>query len=99
RDFHVTGVQTCALPILESTETKELMDNSMKQLTASLAQKNIHLQEMTVQINLPQATDFSFAGSSQHEAGNQDHAVPSRFTESTEIGRASCRERVETSVE
>ena len=70
--------------VVESTETKELMDNSMKQLTASLAQKNIHLQEMTVQINLPQATDFSFAGSSQHEAGNQDHAVPSRFTESTD---------------
>lgn len=70
--------------VVESTETKELMDNSMKQLTASLAQKNIHLQEMTVQINLPQATDFSFTGSSQHEAGNQDHAVPSRFTESTD---------------
>lgn len=70
--------------VVESTETKELMDNSMNQLTASLAQKNIHLQEMTVQINLPQATDFSFAGSSQHEAGNQDHAVPSRFTESTD---------------
>ncbi len=70
--------------VVESTETKELMDNSMKQLTASLAQKNIHLQEMTVQINLPQATDFSFADSSQHEAGNQDHAVPSRFTESTD---------------
>lgn len=70
--------------VVESTETKELMDNSMKQLTASLAQKNIHLQEMTVQINLPQATDFSFAGSSQHEAGNQDQAVPSRFTESTD---------------
>ena len=70
--------------VVESTETKELMDSSMKQLTTSLAQKNIHLQEMTVQINLPQETDFSFAGSSQHEAGNQDHAVPSRFTESTD---------------
>lgn len=70
--------------VVESTETKELMDNSMKQLTASLAQKNIHLQEMTVQISLPQATDFSFAGSSQHEAENQDHAVPGRFIESSE---------------
>lgn len=71
--------------VVESTETKELMDNSMKQLSASLAQKNIQLQEMTVQINLPQTTDFSFAGSSQQEAGkNQNNAFLDGVTEPLE---------------
>lgn len=60
--------------VVESTETKALLDNSVQQLTTSLAQKNIQLQEMSIQLSLPQESSFTFAEShSQQNEQQQDN--------------------------
>lgn len=58
--------------VVESIETKELLDNSMRQFTTSLAQKNIQLQEVSIQLSLPQESSFTFAESSSQQNGQQD---------------------------
>lgn len=59
--------------VVETTETKELLDSSMQQLTTSLAQKNIQLQDVSIQLNLPQNPSFTFAESgSQQNTQQQD---------------------------
>src|SRR5439155_2893706 len=76
RDGHVTGVQTCALPIS----------------CCSCGNRASFPQEQQAGIDLPDverpdpATDHS-----------RRHTHPGRMSE--QIGRASCRERVELSVD
>src|SRR5207302_7525317 len=71
RDFHVTGVQTCALPI----SSKSAPSRSATRAVALRALKP-HVQVVVVVRLVP------------HQA----------FARAPEIGRASCRERVEISV-
>src|SRR5690606_40679192 len=68
RDFHVTGVQTCALPICDGLEAQ----------AAQGGDRSDRLDEVRLQL------------------GGCLHGLPLITT--IEIGRASCRERVEKSV-
>lgn len=60
--------------IVESTEAKEMLDKGMQQLTTSLAQKNIQLNETTIQLNQPQESNFAFAESSSHQEQQQENS-------------------------
>src|SRR5690606_40061972 len=86
RDFHVTGVQTCALPILSSTqEFNRLSLGALEKLV------NFHLEK------LPSYTSLSIAQwrallDIKDTSGLQDY-LNSR--PQLEIGRASCRESVD----
>src|SRR5207253_4745009 len=71
RDGHVTGVQTCALPI---SAAKEMLGRQVGSITVS----QVIVSEM-----VPHKEEYYAAVKSTREG---------------EIGRASCRERVESSV-
>src|SRR5690606_40156662 len=79
RDFHVTGVQTCALPISEEMrrdddpEIRSMAEEEIRAVQAQLAEQERKLQVLL----LPSDP-------------NDERNI---FLE--EIGRASCRERVE----
>src|SRR5690606_40127993 len=84
RDFHVTGVQTCALPILGERWIP----------TGVYAKFASYLFDADVKIHYSDsADDFSVTC----KQGNQNiwvkYAVKSESRTFDEIGRASCRER------
>lgn len=70
--------------VVESAEVKELLDNGMQQLTQSLAQKNIQLQETTVHWNAPQEMNFTFAESSTSQEQQQENKQPMIHSEMME---------------
>src|SRR5690606_40823334 len=87
RDFHVTGVQTCALPIYAWGELGSVGVGSgdfavTGQLTTYFGDKSL-LEKLYN--NSETSLDFTF-----HDEAGQCLLF--------EIGRASCRERVESSV-
>src|SRR5690606_40990592 len=91
RDFHVTGVQTCALPIWllskENTMTIKMGDR---------------VPEGTLAEFIETATDTCAVGPNNFQVADLVKgkkialfAVPGAFTPTcSEIGRASCRDRV-----
>src|SRR5690606_40411299 len=88
RDFHVTGVQTCALPILSDPhlDQRRYPNQLASQLLILINQPSF----------LPMALDYE-------ESLQLDHNIfHKRFLplkpSVRQIGRASCRERVDTSV-
>src|SRR5690606_39717234 len=92
RDFHVTGVQTCALPILPDGVRQP------RQYTLSSASGSDALR---ITVKRVRAEDGRPAG--QVSSFLHEHAVPGAVFDVTkpagdEIGRASCRERREIQV-
>src|SRR5690606_40725344 len=85
RDFHVTGVQTCALPILRFTDA-----NGSTLLEQDRGHTDISGRLRTLPFGR------STAGGA-HVAFHESFAAPSDevFAGFGEIGRASCRERGE----
>src|SRR5690606_40280843 len=78
RDFHVTGVQTCALPIYDSAEAALRSNQSaLKAAQAQLANANEQLSYTAL-------------------VSEADGVITER---QAEIGRASCRERVDIPVD
>src|SRR5690606_39929991 len=90
RDFHVTGVQTCALPIWTSEVEHVLATQTLKQGRA----KTMKIEVKGKAAPGITAKDIVLAIIGKTgSAGGTGHVV-----EFCEIGRASCRERVEWSV-
>src|SRR5690606_39762192 len=93
RDFHVTGVQTCALPILaggEGTRLRPLTSNAPKPM---LPIANRPMMEHV--LNLLKRHGFDEVVVTVAFLAN---AIETYFGDGSEfeIGRASCRERVRT---
>src|SRR5690606_40762714 len=92
RDFHVTGVQTCALPILaaEQLAIREVWvgcDTFRRTL-------NFGLQEVQrVRVPVGELAALNIVGEIAKQACARNRSI-----EYSEIGRASCRERVWISV-
>src|SRR5690606_40500197 len=85
RDFHVTGVQTCALPILAVSSSLFDEASGRERLRASIGQ--IHYFDAP-RVGLPGAMP---------DAGDNSALVAdlsSELSDRWQIGRASCRERV-----
>lgn len=62
--------------VVESMDTKEFLDKGMQQLTTSLAQKNIQMQDVSIQLSMPQEASFAFSESnSQHHSRQESEAV------------------------
>src|SRR5206468_8148484 len=93
RDLIVTGVQTCALPILNGRRHGELA------LRAVLAQHPEHLfEEERIPLGrlggAPQCL-FGKLLSAGDRLDQRRGLAPGEWAEGNQIGRASCRERVE----
>src|SRR5690606_40216998 len=87
RDFHVTGVQTCALPIYFSAGTTSLERVDTRRdgaLRFDGSQENVRREPDTVK--WLDNDRLVVANEGDYEGGSR------------EIGRASCRERVASSV-
>src|SRR5690606_41176728 len=93
RDFHVTGVQTCALPI------------SLQRLGADVLQRSLVKglgRRMGVVLLGPadegQVQALDAAGLGNGEVGAVGHPLIDEYGQRIEIGRASSRGSVSTSV-
>src|SRR5207302_6586247 len=87
RDFHVTGVQTCALPISEGLvgDALGLEPGAVQERVETLALEPLGAAQGATHPGTCSRTILP--------------TIPSRLSiSSNEIGRASCRERVETAV-
>src|SRR5690606_40486074 len=92
RDFHVTGVQTCALPISLLRTLQDALDLTRAEageLDLSLAPAPLRAVMDDIQADwAPRAARDNVALMVGYEGDTELAAV-------IEIGRASCRERVE----
>src|SRR5690606_40540882 len=98
RDFHVTGVQTCALPIFLDEPTTYL-DIAHQQEILSLLRRLNRTEGRTIVMVLHDVN--AAAQVSDHVVAMRDGGIvaegpPERVL--TQIGRASCRERHSSSV-
>src|SRR5690606_40176481 len=96
RDFHVTGVQTCALPIFETTGTGNLTVMTSYNRDSS---GNVTTGTIEVDYTKTRLIDSASSGAT----GMLDKAFSSGGSsvldlKVSEIGRASCRERLYISV-
>src|SRR5690606_40526821 len=90
RDFHVTGVQTCALPIYTIHAIRRnvdityiVMDNQVYGLTKGQTSPR---------------SEVGFKTKSTPMGSIESPLSPMEMALTVEIGRASCRERVEMSL-
>src|SRR5690606_40718992 len=98
-DFHVTGVQTCALPIssLEPSPPAWMSVTVISARTRSVpsGKESVTPKERSIVEALkPSAKAWSRAGEGLEAAG----CVMLELLSPSKIGRASCRERVEMEV-
>src|SRR5207302_8172169 len=98
RDFHVTGVQTCALPILDRRKVGRPLEQAIfaKPNCTRVFQSALPVSNVIVQMGP------ILDGVAAHMADYSDDVafrpLDLQSTDIAEIGRASCRERVEMSV-
>src|SRR5690606_41190889 len=95
RDFHVTGVQTCALPILPVGTygtVKAMAPNELLEIGSQIVLGN------TFHLWLRPGTEIIQAHNGLHGfmQWNKPILTDSGGFQVFKIGRASCRERVET---
>src|SRR5207302_5430170 len=82
RDFHVTGVQTCALPIYQQSHDDRETGPEDQRLAVS---------------HFGVATNRPVGRNSKVRISTTKETMPACAGLTHKIGRASCRERVETS--
>src|SRR5690606_40771210 len=92
RDFHVTGVQTCALPISRSMARTIIANGTVVTATDRVPADVLVEDEKIVALAAPGSHDWT-ADETIDAAGK--YVIPGGIDE---IGRASCRERVQLSV-
>src|SRR5690606_39506815 len=89
RDFHVTGVQTCALPISHRGQVlvvAVVMKGHVSDFRAALAKAGVS------ELQLPDRYAGQEIAKVAHSMEERSQVVPKRLA--TEIGRASCRASV-----
>src|SRR5690606_40893570 len=88
RDFHVTGVQTCALPIFEAADQSTDAPAPAGKLLAHERQRPLLARVRRMRRGAPER---SFAI-------RRSRSASAEAMSASQIGRASCRERMETLV-
>src|SRR5690606_40888264 len=93
RDFHVTGVQTCALPIFAFAEVGRGYEiDEMVDAAFAVAREGGPLGDMVARLRtLFHETTLPVAVHAYD--GDALAAVAARVSDEVKIGRASCRER------
>src|SRR5699024_11761791 len=86
RDRNVTGVQTCALPILSIATCIKNRDISIEECVTVFI---LHIQQINEKLNAIVENRFT-------EALQEAALLDDKITSINQIGRASCRERVES---
>src|SRR5690606_40442811 len=89
RDFHVTGVQTCALPILDWPAIDEVLGVVRRVCEVRPLTIETHDRGLRLARRYQLAVYDAMIAASALEAG-----CDTLWTEDLQIGRASCRERV-----
>src|SRR5207253_5871788 len=92
RDGHVTGVQTCALPILVQNVLDGRDAELLRQDTPLTAAEEAMLIEVITRQREPSVIDALVA---LLKAGRGPRRILDAIQVAAEIGRASCRERGE----
>src|SRR5690606_39445573 len=94
-DFHVTGVQTCALPIWRFLHHRQtlLIEEDFGELLGRIQIEGLAGLGVRFSFDLEQATPDLIALLGERAAVDE-HAIPFHAEQRLEIGRASCRERV-----
>src|SRR5690606_41156086 len=93
RDFHVTGVQTCALPICCFWRSKRLLDHLDERAQELLAAVGLAADRNTMAASLPYGRKRAL------EIAMTLALEPDVMLLDEQIGRASCRESAENSVD
>src|SRR5690606_39543680 len=92
RDFHVTGVQTCALPIFQSDSSPiKLIQQFTMEILNDLQNGDEYAH---FQMLMTQAATIEDPSPQIKQLKKQSEAM---LLQTTQIGRASCRERVKIS--
>src|SRR5207253_6383199 len=92
RGGHVTGVQTCALPI-----SAKLVPPATVRFTLLLSRNPfVQLPVTLVKVSLEQKRYPALLGEELSEISGTKRNVPDGMPVTPEIGRASCRERQDT---
>src|SRR5690606_40268031 len=94
RDFHVTGVQTCALPIY-AVYIRTEVNTINKDLTKSTGQVDMHVALRPFVDYLVFAHWAKISCSSAKNSSPAFDKMPGASLVISEIGRASCRARRE----
>src|SRR5690606_40909516 len=93
RDFHVTGVQTCALPILD--EYQGIYNEELRFVQNSRPNDNALEQSMRAKLRISQyAVEGSILAASDLANAIYLNSEYPTILVWKKIGRASCRERV-----
>src|SRR5690606_40954488 len=93
RDFHVTGVQTCALPISEDAILADLRDQAQRAAgEQQLAQRALTL-EQSHGAALGEEADLAALEARRAEIDELSSIAPDSDVLANETGRAPCRER------
>src|SRR5690606_40203699 len=96
RDFHVTGVQTCALPIFSPFAWSRLI-GTIPQDTEQQRARVAKIREMTPEKIAPMAVYLCSDDARERKVSGQIFVIRNNEI-FLKIGRASCRERVASSV-
>src|SRR5690606_40155897 len=91
RDFHVTGVQTCALPIFDLRLIEYLAGEFKKDTGIDLHKDPLALQRLK---EASEKAKIELSSSQQTEV-NLPYITADASGPKHKIGRASCRERAE----
>src|SRR5205823_11611155 len=94
RDKLVTGVQTCALPIFEIQSLEAQLVALEQYYRVSRSEQKIRPEDMEAPVRDMRAAIEELRG--LHDKVREEIADATREASAAEIGRASCRERVES---
>src|SRR5690606_39539308 len=95
RDFHVTGVQTCALPIFERKRYAGLVDRMLR-LNMKVETTRAGSSALVQMLAASALAAIVWVATREALQGRIDAGEFVQLM--TEIGRASCRERAEVAV-
>src|SRR5690606_40385875 len=99
RDFHVTGVQTCALPIYPSTLiVPNVIDGQERESSHTFASRSPSQRDDVVTL-APLSSKEEVREACQKSRAAQRAWARTPAPGRAQIGRASCRDRVHTSRE
>src|SRR5690606_40321550 len=98
RDFHVTGVQTCALPILNEDTLATYHEQGRRLGRLMYEGRWLEPQSLMLRESIQRWVGLTISGTVTIRLRRGDDWTILDTVSPNQIGRASCRERVEMAV-